>query len=296
MYVCIHIYSYMYARQSKQSKLKVQCSDRGISSSSSNTDFMREAAVWTESSIRVFDLEPRAYFLFMVFQQLLSHQQLSQSVLCLSCIRERKEAADYDRPSCVHMWWQQMTSVKLTAEVMWHQHCGSHRVLPVMTRCVNWVLQWQAVPLSYCATVEYDLHRGVFHIKAGRLTLLNMSDVVLPQWLFWENNHSLLSFYNSNIKNDIRKTSAAFSGSPLDLRLASKKHGCTFCFCCIWWGAGEENRMLAQVESAWEGSICTHAVTGGSSSRSTLHAAVVSRGRICVTPTWMVMSLLDPAC
>lgn len=162
--LCMCVYIYIYICM-----LKVQCFDRGISSNSSNTDFMSEAAVWTESSIRVFDLEPRVYFLFMVFQQLLSHQQLSQSVLCLSCIRERKEAADYDRPSCVHMWWQQMTSVKLTAEVvMWHQHCGSHRVLPVMTRCVNWVLQWQAVPLSYCATVEYDLHRGVFHIKAGR--------------------------------------------------------------------------------------------------------------------------------
>lgn len=59
-------------------------------------------------------------------------------------------------------------------------------------------------------------------------------------------------------------------------------------------GAGEENRMLVQVESAWEGSICTHTATEGSSSRSTLHAAVVSRGGICVTPTWMVMSLLDP--
>lgn len=92
MYVCIriHIYLYMYARQSKQWKLKVQCSDRGIGSNSSNTDFIREAAVWTESSIRVFDLEPRAHFLFMVFQHLLSHQQLSHS-RCCACPALEKE-------------------------------------------------------------------------------------------------------------------------------------------------------------------------------------------------------------
>lgn len=161
------------------------------------------------------------------------------------------------------------------------------------------------VPLSYCAAVEYDLHRRVLHIKAA-LTLLYVRHGP-AQRLLWENNHSLLSFNNSNIKNDIRETLAAFSAPrpplrPLvcsvlkHLRLASTKLGCTFCFCCIWWGAGEESRMLAQVESAWEGSICTRTVTGGSSSRSTLHAAVVSRGGICATPTWMLMSLLDPAC
>lgn len=124
----------------------------------------------------------------MVFQHLLSHQQLSHTQRCAGPALE-KERRQLSALMCSHVVAandQRQTHCKRLL-------CGISAV--AVTACfLRWhgVLtefsndRWACAAQLLCATVEYDLHRGVFHIKPGRLTLLNMSDMALPQRLFWE--------------------------------------------------------------------------------------------------------------